>query len=87
MLDDDDALFLWYGLTDERRLGLFPAGTIARDPQIYDTPRAGFESAQNLNSGLVERSCAVVIITVPPHPCYLWLMHVNELLIKSHPNK
>ena len=28
--------------------------------QIYDTPRAGFEPAQNLSSGLAEWSCAVV---------------------------
>ena len=31
--------------------------------QISDTPRAGFEPAQNLSSGLVEWSCAVVITT------------------------
>ena len=29
---------------------------------ISDTPRAGFEPAQNLTSGLVEWSCAVVIL-------------------------
>ena len=33
--------------------------------RISDTPRAGFEAAQNLSSGLVERSCAVVITTTP----------------------
>ena len=31
--------------------------------RISDMPRAGFEPAQNLSSGLVERSCAVVITT------------------------
>ena len=31
--------------------------------QIFNTPRAGFEPAQNLSSALVERSCAVVITT------------------------
>ena len=31
---------------------------------ISDTPRAGFEPAQNLSSGLVEWSCAVVITTL-----------------------
>ena len=31
--------------------------------QISGTPRAGFEPAQNLSSGLVEWSCAVVITT------------------------
>ena len=33
--------------------------------RISDTPRAGFEPAQNLISGLVEWSCAVVITTTP----------------------
>ena len=30
--------------------------------QISDTPRAGFEPAQNLSSGFVEWSCAVVML-------------------------
>ena len=34
--------------------------------QISNTPQAGFEPAQNLSSGLVEWSCAVVITTTPP---------------------
>ena len=34
--------------------------------RISDTPRAGFEPAQNQSSGLVEWSCAVVITTTPP---------------------
>ena len=33
--------------------------------RISDTPRAGFEPAQNLNWGLVEWSCAAVITTTP----------------------
>ena len=33
--------------------------------RISDTPRAGFEPKQNLSSGLVEWSCAVVITTTP----------------------
>ena len=33
--------------------------------QISDMPRAGFEPAQNLSSGSVEWSCAVVITTKP----------------------
>ena len=43
-------------LTDERRLALFPAGTIVKDPHHREslTRRAGFEPAQNLSSGLVE---------------------------------
>ena len=38
---------------------------ISSPSQISDTPRAGFEPAQNLNSGLFELSCAVVITTTP----------------------
>ena len=44
-------------LTDKKRLAIFPARPIARDPhrrKISDTPPAGSESAQNLSSGLVE---------------------------------
>ena len=54
-------------LTDERRLALFPTGTIIRDPHRREshTPRAGFEPAQSLSSGLVELSSAVVITTTP----------------------
>ena len=33
--------------------------------RISDTPRAGFEPAQSLSSGLVEWSCGVVITTTP----------------------
>ena len=33
--------------------------------RISDMPRAGFEPAQNLSSGLVKWSCAVVITTTP----------------------
>ena len=33
--------------------------------RISDTPRAGFEPAHSLSSGLVEWSCAVVITTTP----------------------
>ena len=33
--------------------------------RISDTPRAGFEPVQNLSSGFVEWSCAIVITTTP----------------------
>ena len=35
--DGDDELFLWYGWPT-KGLGLFPAGTIARDPQRRESP-------------------------------------------------
>ena len=42
--------------------------------RIFNMPRAGFELAQNLSSGLVEWNCVVVITTTPR--CHLseWLM-------------
>ena len=36
--DDDDELFFVVWLTDERRLALFPAGTIVRDPHHLESP-------------------------------------------------
>ena len=38
--------------------------------RISDTPRTGFELAQNLNSGFVEWSCAVVTTTTPRRQCF-----------------
>ena len=40
-------------LTDERRLALFSAGTIARDPHHRESPTSR-EQDLNLRSGLVE---------------------------------
>ena len=37
--------------------------------RISDTPQAGFESAQNLSSGLVEWSYVVMITTTPRRHC------------------
>ena len=36
--DDDDELFFVVWLTDERRLALFPAGTIVRDTHHCESP-------------------------------------------------
>ena len=49
--------------------------------RISNTPRAGFEPAQNLSSGLVEWSCAVVITTAPQrhylfYPCFFFTWSV-----------
>ena len=43
-------------MADERRLALFPAGTIVRHPHHREslTRRAGFEPAQNLSAVFVE---------------------------------
>ena len=55
---------LW--LTDERHCQR------SSPSRISDTPRAGFQPAQNLSSGLVEWSCAVVITTKILHQiCFL----------------
>ena len=59
-------------LTDERHLALFPGGTIPSLP-ISDTTWAGFEPAQNVSSGLVEWSCAVVMTTSP------WCHNINNM--------
>ena len=40
--------------------------------RISDTLRAGFKPAQNLSSGLVEWSCAVVITTTPRRRSLMW---------------
>ena len=48
--------------------------------QISDTPQTGFEPAQNLNSGLVEWSCALVITTTPSltwNIASLWSYYAN----------
>ena len=38
--------------------------------RIFNTPRAGFEPAQNLSSGLIEWSCAIMLTTTPQR--HLW---------------
>ena len=38
MNDDDDDFFCGMVVTDERRLALFPAGTIVRDPHHRESP-------------------------------------------------
>ena len=52
-------------LTDERRLALFPAGTIGTESHHRKSPthRKGFESALNCSSVFFEWSFAVVITT------------------------
>ena len=54
--------------------------------RISDTPRAEFEPAQNLSSGLVEWGCAVVITTTP-RSYYLSLVityHLSLLVIEHY---
>ena len=69
-VDDDDELFFrndW----PTKGVCIFMASS-SRDhcrrflpSQISNTPRAGFELAQNLSSDFVEWSCAAVITTTP----------------------
>ena len=63
----------FYGMVDRRKLFSLIS---SRDhcqrsspSRISDTPRAGFEPAQNLSSGFVEWSCVVVITTAPRRHC------------------
>ena len=67
--DDDDDMMMncFCGMVDRRKAFSLIS---SRDhcqrsspSRISDTPRAWFEPAQNLSSGLVEWSCAVVITT------------------------
>ena len=44
--------------------------------RISDTPRAGFEPAQNLSSGLVEWICELVITTTPQQSFRCEVCHV-----------
>lgn len=76
-------LFIWWWivfvvwLSDKRRLALFTAATTVRDPNRCEflTLREQVQPAQNLTSGFVEWSSAVVIhhivihhgTTAPPH--------------------
>ena len=48
--------------------------------RISDTPRAGFEPAQSLNSGLVKWSYAAVITTTPRRH-YIMLIYLLYLFI------
>ena len=47
--------------------------------RIFDTPRTGFEPAQSMSSGLVERSCTVVITTTPP--CHRIIHYIDKSLL------
>ena len=52
--------------------------------RISNTPQAGFESAQNLSSGLVEWGCAVVITTTPRRHALFWQRYKNASFYLSH---
>ena len=54
----------FFGMVDQRRCSaLFPAGTISRNPHHHRSLTCW---EQDLNEGLIECSCAVVIMTAPP---------------------
>ena len=65
--DDDDELFC--GMVDQQKaISLISSRDHCQrssPSRISDTPRAGFEPAQNLTSGLVEWSCAVKMSITP----------------------
>ena len=46
---------------------------------ISDTPRTGFEPAQSMSSGLVERICTVVITTTPR--CHRIIHYIDKSLL------
>ena len=51
--------------------------------QVSDTPRAAFEHVQNLSSGFVEWSYAVVITTTPGCHYFSYRNHFIHFLLKS----
>ena len=64
--DDDDELMNWFcGMVDRRiTFSLISSRDDCQrssPSRINDTPRAGFEPAQNLSSGLAEWSSAVIV--------------------------
>ena len=66
---------LFCGMVDQRKAFSLISSRVhcqrPSPPWISDTPRAGFEPAQNLSSGFIEWSCAVVITTTPRHQKYV----------------
>ena len=79
--DDGDELFLWYGWLMKGVYLISSQNHCQRflPSRVCDTPRAGFEPAQNLNSGLVEWSRAVAITTTPRRH-YCW---IKQLIVVS----
>ena len=65
-------MFLLYGWQTKVVYPYFQPGLIegSSPVRISNTPQAGFEPAENLNSGLVEWSCAVVINNTLQHHHY-----------------
>ena len=77
-LSTDEELFLWHGWPTKGFSLISSRDHCQRSSPswISVAPRAGFEPAQNLSSGLVGWICAVEITTAPP---LLFLIHVNDL--------
>ena len=82
--DDDDELFLRYGWPKAFSL-IFSRDHCQRSSpsRISDTPRAGFEPAQNLSSGLVEWNFAIVITNIPRrHNTKSWISWEQKELLR-----
>ena len=81
--DDDDVIWLFFcDMVDQQKvfnLIASPDHCQRSSPsRISHKPRAGFEHSQNLSSGLVEWSCAVVITSTPRR--HIDLLTKNDLL-------
>ena len=77
------------GMVDQRKAFVFISSwdhcQRSSPSQIPDTPRAGLEPVQNLNSGLVEWSCAVAITTTPRRLyCYYQTSDLSHFKNFSH---
>ena len=73
--DDDDELFC--GMVDQRKAFSLISSQDhfhgSSPSQISNMPQAGFESAQNLSSGLVDWSCDNTTA-----PLVVWLLHFKK---------
>ena len=70
--------FLFCGMVDKRK-SYFQPGSLS-EILIIGNLRTGFEPAQNLNSGFVEWSCAVLVTTITRRHGASQLTHVSRSL-------
>ena len=98
ILDDEDDDELFCGMIDQRKafslISSWDNCQRSSPSRIFDMPRAGVEPAQNLSSGFIEWSCAIVMTTTPHHHIVhdfrlnatkirLWYTHIQPFLCKS----
>ena len=77
------------GMVDRRKAFNFISSRDLRQrsspSRISDTPRAGFEPAQNLSSGLVEWSWAVETTKIDPGKIHTLLSSITQRVVHNEP--